>query len=255
MIIQQHNEGHCASPDRERGSERKIASEMMPSDASAVLVRRYCGEYGAHAHGHAQVLVGLEGNLQLEVDGRGAFVDPSCGLVVPAGAAHGYLAPHPATVLVLDCDEEGGLDRLRRFAVPVAWRKAGVLPMRAADLLSGLSDTRTLQTRRRLDLARLQDRVDAELHRAWTTAELADACGFSAQRLRARFVDLLGIPPLAWLRERRLLEAQRLLRAGLSLEAAALQVGYSSASALGFALRRDHGVGARGVRKGGRQSR
>ena len=59
---------------------------------------------------------------------------------------------------------------------------------------------------------------------------------------------LAGMPPLAWVRRRRLDEAQRQLRAGLPLDKVALHVGYASASALCFALRRERGVGARGLR-------
>lgn len=77
----------------------------MSSGPSALLqpessFRRYTGEYAAHDHSHAQVLVGLRGNLQLEVAGHAAFVDASCALVVPAGMAHAYLASRPAMGIV-----------------------------------------------------------------------------------------------------------------------------------------------------------
>lgn len=210
-------------------------------------VRAYRGEYASHSHGHAQVLVGVRGSLQLEVDGHAAFVDPSCGLVIPAGARHGYLADTPAQVVVVDCDAARGTDRLRRFALPSRWLTPPT-SLTAQALLCDLAIAPTLQARRRLDLARLAVRVDAELHRDWTVAALADLCRFSPQRFRARFAEVTGLSPLAWVRQRRLDEAQRQLRAGLSLDMVALQVGYASASALCFALRRDRGGGARRLR-------
>ena len=214
---------------------------------SAISVRAYRGGYGSHSHGHAQILVGVRGSLQLEVDGRPAFVDPSCGLVIPAGASHGYLAETPVQLLVLDCDAARATDRLRRFALPPRWPSASTA-WTAERLLLELLDAPTLQTRRRLDLAALAQRVDAELHRDWTVAKLASLCRFSPQRFRARFSELTGLSPLAWVRQRRLDEAQRQLRAGLPLDTVALQVGYASASALCFALRRERGIGARQLR-------
>lgn len=215
--------------------------------APALSVRHYRGAYDAHRHEHAQVLLGLQGNLQLEVDGRPAFVDPSCGLVIPAGSGHEYLAESAVRVLVVDCAAAKGTDRLRRIALGSGWQR-GAASTDAETLLSELIGAPTLQPRRRLVLDDLAKTVDAELHRDWTVAELASLCRFSPQRFRARFAELTGLPPLAWVRQRRLDAAERLLRAGLPLETAALQVGYASASALCFALRRERGLGVRQLR-------
>jgi AraC-like DNA-binding protein len=210
-------------------------------------IRHYRGEYEGHEHAHAQVLVGLEGSLELELDGRAAFVDAASGLVVPAGVRHGYFARHAARVFVIDCTEPchhgGASPRVRRFATPLSWRGAQAAPgvltvLDAVASIGGAGGVRAAQARRRLDVAAIAARVAGELHRPWTTASLAALAGFSASRFRARFAELTGQPPLAWLRERRLVEASRLVAAGFTLEAAAARVGYSGASALCFALKR-----------------
>lgn len=224
-----------------------MALSPPPLAEPALSVRAYRGAYESHRHEHAQVLVGLRGSLQLEVDGHAAFVDATCGLVIPAGASHGYLADTAAEVLVVDCDASRGTERLRRFARPTPW-PADPAAWHAEALLCDLAAAPSLQTRRRLDLAQLALQVDAELHRGWTVASLAELCRFSPQRFRARFAELTGVSPLAWVRQRRLDEAQRQLRAGRPLDTVALQVGYASASALCFALRRERGIGARELR-------
>jgi len=218
---------------------------MLPHAAvlDATLVRCYGVDPGCHAHDHSQVLFGVDGSLELEVEGHAAFVDAASGLVVPAGSIHTYQAVRGARVLVLDCAEGPGTDRFRRFALPAGWRALG----RDA-LLEGLGAARTLQPRRRIDLAALAECIDAAPARPWTVAELADACHLSSQRFRARFAELTGLSPMAFVRMRRLAQAERLLRHGWSLEAVALQVGYASASALSFALRRDRDTGARALR-------
>jgi AraC-like DNA-binding protein len=212
------------------------------------LVRRYAGEYPPHRHEHSQVLLGLQGSLQLEVDGHAAFVDGSCGLVVPAGADHGYVADGTASVLVLDCAAGPATNRFRRFALPAGWQRgAGALD--AAKVLAGLDGLPTLHARRRIDLVALARHVDADLARGWSVDALAALCHLSPQRFRARFAELAGTSPLAWLRRRRLDEAERLLGLGWTLETAALHVGYAGASALSYALRRDRATGARALRR------
>ena len=69
----------------------------LPPHAPAEL-RHYRGDHGAHAHGHAQLLFGLAGQLEVEVEGRLARVDAQTGLVVPAGARHASLARRGARV-------------------------------------------------------------------------------------------------------------------------------------------------------------
>jgi AraC-like DNA-binding protein len=216
---------------------------------AAASLRAYSGTYEAHAHGHAQVLVGLHGSLQLELDGHSAFVDASCALIVPAGVTHGYMAERPARVLVIDAPAARALDRVRRFVPPNAWRRAGAIdPQASVDGLDAVARAPSLQARRRLDLS-LVDRALADgLHQPWTTARLAALCHLSPQRFHARFVELTGLAPAAYVRRRRLDEAVRLLRSGFTLEASAPRTGYASASALAYALRRERGFGVRDLR-------
>ena len=65
-------------------------------------VRAVPGFYAAHSHDYSQVLFGLEGCLELELEGRAARVDAATGLVVPAGYQHSYTSHHDARVWVVD---------------------------------------------------------------------------------------------------------------------------------------------------------
>jgi len=213
-------------------------------------VRRYNGEYAAHAHDHAQLMFALDGRMELEIEGRAAFADTSSGLIIPAGMAHGFLAPPDARMLVIDTPADMATDRFRRFAVTAACRR---LAMDAAtgDAARGLQvllAAPQILLRRTLDLARLDAALDAALHVNWTTAGMAALFHLSPQRFHARLLELTGATPQAYLRARRLGEAMRLVACGMGLEAVALRVGYGSGSALGVAMKRERGVGARGLR-------
>lgn len=211
-------------------------------------VRQYSGEHAAHAHDHAQVLYALRGRMELEVNGRAAFVDTACGLVVPAGTRHGFLALPGARLLVIDAPAQPGVERIRRFAVAPAQLGWSASDDAAARLQQILQSRRVL-ARRPIRPEQVARTVGAALHEPWPTARMAALCALSTQRFHARWRELTGQTPQAWLRALRLDAAQRLLARGQSLEATALQLGYASASALGFALRRERGLGARGLRR------
>ncbi|QNP47154.1 helix-turn-helix domain-containing protein [Diaphorobacter aerolatus] len=217
--------------------------------APVASIRHYSGEHAAHAHDHAQILYALEGRMELEVNGRAAFVDAACGMVVPAGVEHGFLASPGARLLVIDAPHDrSGVDKLRRFAVPAALRT----PQSggdAGDHLSGLLGAPRVLVRRDLDLEHVREQVLRSLHENWNTRRMAALVHLSAQRFHLRWLELTAKTPQQWLRDLRLDAAEVALARGDSLETTALRYGYRSASALAFALRRDRKIGARDLRR------
>jgi AraC-like DNA-binding protein len=207
-------------------------------------IRAYSGEQTVHSHDHAQVLFAWRGRMDIEVGASADFADSSCGLVIPAGVTHAYAASPDLRMVVIDAPPDRGLDRARRFVVTPAVRQLAA-GGRADLLLGAIVGTPRVGVRRGIALDSLQAALAGALHEPWTTARMADRCLLSPQRFHARLLELTGLAPQAWLRGLRLDEAQRLLRRGLTLEAAAARVGYRSASALAHAMRRDRAVGVR----------
>jgi AraC-like DNA-binding protein len=225
-------------------------SDHRASLQPEVSLRAYSGEQTVHEHGWAQVLFAWRGRMDLDVGARADFCDNSCGLIIPAGVTHAFLASPGLRVVVIDAPDGPGLDRARRFPVTPAVRALAEVGQ-ATRLLDAILGTRGVGVRRGIALDELHAALAASLHEGWTTARMAERCALSPQRFHARLLELTGLSPQAWLRGLRLDEAQRLLRRGLTLEATAARVGYRTASALAHALRRDREVGARGLRSAG----
>jgi AraC-like DNA-binding protein len=224
-----------------------MSDPAVPS-VPQLSIRAYSGEQTVHQHEHAQVLFAWRGRMDIEVGAAADFSDTSCGLIIPAGVTHAYAASPDLRMVVMDVPPQRGLDRPRRFPVTAGVR-ALVGHSSADNLLATILGTPRAGVRRGIALDRLQAELAGALHEPWTTARLAARCLLSPQRFHARLLELTGQTPQAWLRTQRLDEAQRLLRRGLTLEAAAARVGYATASALAHALRRDRATGVRGLRE------
>lgn len=229
-------------------SDLHLHSPLLAPDYS---VRHYSGEQQAHSHGHVQLLYALAGRMELEVDGKAAYVDTASGVVIPAGATHAYLAQHGSAIAVVDAPEQAGLAQLRRFAAPTAaWLGTHASQGTMAEAyLAWVLQSPVLLQRRALDVQAITRAVQADLAADWPTAQLAALAHLSAQRFHVRWQELTGRTPQQWLRDLRLDAASRALAAGEPLETTALRCGYSSASALAYALRRDRGVGSRSLRR------
>ena len=208
-------------------------------------MRRYRGDHGAHVHGHAQVLFGASGCLDVEVEGHLMRVDACAGLIVPAGAFHGSSSRHGADVWVIDTPATLEFDRVRPLALS-AGRPQGIA---SSQWLEWARSARTARPRRRLDVASLERTVAACLHEDWPAARMAAHFALSVAQFHARWQALTGKAPQTWLRERRLDEAERLLRLGGSGSAVAARVGYASNSGMLYALRRERGIGVRDLRR------
>lgn len=242
---------HPTAPSAPEGSGAAPAqAEVSGLDAPTSSVRSYRGEHPSHAHAHVQILYALDGRMELELNGHASYVDAASGMVIPAGTGHGYLAQSRARVQVIDLPAGPGLDRLRRFAVPASLRAPALArhPISAAVQLALVLEAPSLLHRRTVDVAWLGQQVQAALHADWPTARLAALCHLSVPQFHSRFVELVGLPPQAWLRGLRLDAAAQQLAQGQPLETTALRCGYRSASALAYALRRERQVSARSLR-------
>jgi len=210
-------------------------------------IRTYTGEHVLHAHDYVQIMFAIRGRMELEIGGHFAFADMSCGMVIPAGIEHGFMTAPETHMFVIELPHSAGFNKVRRFAATSACHKSIHLGNVTSQLVQVLQAPKVL-ARRGIDLTKLDSALDACLHETWSTARMAQLFFLSPQRFHARLMEIAGQTPQNYLRSRRFDTAERLLRHGMSLEAAAMQVGYRSASALSFALKRDRQLSTRQLR-------
>ena len=220
---------------------------MNQADTLCSSIRRYRGEHARHAHDYVQIMFALQGRMELEIGGHSAFADTSCGMVIPAGVEHGFSTTPDAQMFVIEHPPLAGVSQVRRFAVTPACRESTRLGSIALQLAQVLQAPKIL-VRRGIDLMQLDDALTARLHEAWNTARMANLFCLSPQRFHARLLELTGQTPQAYLRQHRLDQAEQLLRRGMPLDATALHVGYRTASALSFALKRERNFSTRKLR-------
>lgn len=243
----------------------------MPSVAAdALSLRRYGPSPGSHSHDHFQVLFGLEGTLELEIEGRGQRVALNEGCVIEPGARHDFEANRGSLCLVLDSTAPGWGQCLQRTSAlpstarPLARYLASALlqgrplaqahgpallleawladtaeqPGSAAAIATGQPTHLAVSRRRSIDWPQLQQWAAREWHRELTVADLAARVHLSPSQFTARCRDELGLGAIEWLRHQRLAHARLLRASGMAVAAVARSTGYRSPSALTAALRR-----------------
>jgi len=131
------------------------------------------------------------------------------------------------------CGRQAVLDRLMEVVFIQVLRDLMDQKRLEVGLLAGLSDRK---------LAMAINAMHADPSRAWSLEELAATAGMSRARFAARFREVVGLTPGAYLGEWRLGVAQSLLRQGKPVQLVSDLVGYASASALSRAFRSRVGV-------------
>lgn len=233
---------------------------MTPTHlADSLSLRHYGASRGSHAHGHFQVLIGLGGVLELEVEGRGQRIAPGGGCVVAPGDRHDFEAAGGSRCLVLDTQQP-------------AWTACqGLAPAAQALMLAhylahcvAQADTHTLalqhgpqllleawtpraaaleRPRRRIDWPALAAWAEAHWHASIGVADLAAVACLSPSQFAQRCREEQRMSPMHWLRTQRLAQARALRHGGMPVAEVARRTGYRSPSALTAAMRQTGGHG------------
>ncbi|WP_081049731.1 helix-turn-helix transcriptional regulator [Pseudomonas rhizoryzae] len=118
----------------------------------------------------------------------------------------------------------------------LAWEQNLIL------LLSGLLQTRPEECRAiPAGIARVREQLDDAPLKAPTLAQLADAAELSRYQLLRAFTRATGLTPHAYLIQRRLQQARRLIMGGMSLVESAMASGFADQSHLTRLFKRTYG--------------
>ncbi|MDD2060869.1 AraC family transcriptional regulator [Pseudomonas sp. GD03860] len=248
------------------------------SSGSLLSLRHYRDDLIAHSHEHPQLVFGLRGQLDFELDGRGARVDRQGLMVVPAGAHHTCGSVAGSDCLVLDVPGDGWLSHSLGEHAPasqrllehrgqlsldarqqqlVDWLSASqvadplIAQQGAVLLLATLCSAQPQAVERdRLPFAAFDAHIDRHAAYPLQVADLARLAGLSSARLHARFMLEAAMTPMDYIRQRRLLQARKLLSdTRLAIGEIANRVGYSSQSAFSAAMLKTFGRTPRDLRR------
>ena len=223
-------------------------------------LRSYAGVPYAHDHPHHQVVLALEGELEMEIGGRPGRVDRSRGALVPAGMLHAFTGVGRNRFVTLDIGEtsDAAPARLLGTGKPyfpisravehllayVGSRGAAlgedadhVAPLLAAALADTEAEAQAPEA-----VLKATDYMRRAYPRPITCADTAKAAGISTAHLHGLFKQWLGVTPGRYLGEIRLEHAKdRLVGSAEPIVEIALGVGFSEQSAFTRAFRRRFG--------------
>jgi AraC-like DNA-binding protein len=226
----------------------------------ALDLRSYAGLPYAHDHPHHQVVLALEGRLDMEIGGREGRVDGSHGALVPAGMLHAFTGVGQNRFVTLDIGKSSDAAPLRLLSAGQPFFAVS----RAVEHLLAYVETRRDALGRDADhvapllaAALAESGADVQapdavlkamafIRRAYArpigNRDVARAAGISTSRLQALFQQWLGQTPGRALGEIRLECARDRLAAGAEpIVEIALGVGFSEQSAFTRAFRRRFG--------------
>jgi transcriptional regulator GlxA family with amidase domain len=241
-----------------------------PILAPTVSLRRYGAIEASDVHDFHQVVLGLDGSMDMAVDGIGQRIDCRSAWLIPAGSRHEYAGVGENRQLVLDLPRASLAVPARLFerarAVPLDGALTAVVREVAACATLGslagdavlaqrfswdaaarlcaalVADPGAMMPVAGLDFARIDRWLRAHLSEPLRVRDLAAHCGFGMRRFHQLFNEAFGETPYRYLQRLRLDTAITLLGdARNSLSDIALQVGFGDQSAFTHAFTRRFG--------------
>ncbi|MBZ2167648.1 AraC family transcriptional regulator [Marinobacter sp. F4216] len=232
-----------------------------------------------HHHEHHQVVVGVQGTADLNVEGTGSRLDTWNACLVPTEATHDYCGDSQNHVLVINLDPQlpqlsspahgdyeslaplferpralvmdSKMQGLVQFAAGEIDRSPANMPMQrhlAASILhcmaDRLSENREAPVHRKaIQPGAIRRYILENLHRKITVKDLAGVACLSVSRFHELFRAATGVTPHQFILQTRLDQATKLLvSSSLSVSEVSYHTGFSSHSALTNALRKQRGT-------------
>ncbi|MEM7169753.1 MAG: AraC family transcriptional regulator [Pseudomonadota bacterium] len=256
----------------------------MAQDAK-LQVRHYRVTGEDHSHDHHQIVLPLQGWMEMSVAGQESHVTDSQAVVIPAGQAHAFTVSAENAFLIMDVPAEHishGANTGQSKPHNALWRAAASMPFVPLDArfgqlahfaagevsqfgdawgTHGLSDTLLAALERRMGLVpqvepprlrRARQFIETHHGEALDVAQIAQAAHLSPSRLHALFQTHYGTSPGKYLTRYRLERAAQTLRSShLPVAQVALGVGFEDQSAFSRSFQRHHGVTPLAYRKAG----
>lgn len=233
--------------------------------APSVTVRCFEEASAADVHDFHQVVLGLDGAMEMAVDGTGQRIDKRYAWLIPAGSRHEYSGIGENRQVVLDLSPASLAVPERLFARSLVLRLDAAFEQLVADVAAtGAGATHARQfawdsaTRVAaalatatgieppavgLDFPRIDRWLRAHLSEPLRVPDLAAHCGFGTRRFHQLFEEAFGTTPHRYLQRLRLDTALALLRDPRNtLTDVALSVGFGDQSAFTHAFTRRFGL-------------
>lgn len=228
-----------------------------------------------HHHRHHQLVVGLQGIAEIDVEGLGAQLDTQHACAVPTDACHDYFGDSRNNVLVINLERECPLthdplhpeydtlaplfekprlfsiDRQLQMLIQACSREMQGSPrghMLEAHLAAGIMHCLSLRLAHKgsrrmrahtLDMDAIDRFLETHMHEKLGVGALAAMVCLSVSHFHELFREITGVSPHQYVIQARLKRARHLLlETRLSLAEVSLQVGFSSQSAMTSAFRK-----------------
>ncbi|KGY10074.1 AraC family transcriptional regulator [Vibrio sinaloensis] len=255
------------------------ANKLSPKPAELVTLPSYME---CHDHSYTQIVIGLKGQAEFEVNGQGNYVGPGQGCVVTSGSGHAFggvvgqsdilvlnmpVASDDDPLMLQKLNElndrdtyfqlDGQIQKLIQMLVlEMQSSPEDLLLSRACNdtvialLHRHMSSFETLRKESRFDLDAIDRYIEQHLSQKISVAQLAGSVFLGESQFHNLFKEQMGITPHQYVLSKRIDMAKQLIAQGnLSLGQVAELTGFSGQSTFTHTFSRLQGISPSAYKK------